>query len=881
MKKTLLFKSIALSLFMLFSIGVLNAQVFITELADPNNASGARYVELYNSGSSDIDLSTGWQLQRATNGNDYWQDPKDLTGTILAGGFYIVCANQATFTTTYGFAADQDFGTGGAADSNGDDQLKLLSPGSVVEDMFGVLAEDGSNTNHEFEDGRAERKASVTAGNATYTFSEWNIWNDTGAAETTQLPQDAPDAFDPGAWIGHSDALVATDLFFSECVEGKINGNNRVIEIFNGTGAEVDLSTYTVKQSHGGTGFGTEGIMYVLPLTGMLADGDVFVIANESADASVLAAADLTFAYGDDQGHKIPFFTGDDALALYKSDAMIDVIGIELVADGAGPWAVAGIAGATQDHTLIRKNTITQGNTDWTASAGTDATDSEWVVYDNATADYIENIGTHTFGEEPPPTGFDVTFNVDMNGVTGFVPGTDLVYLSGDIAGWAEPGSNAANEMTDGDSDGIYTLTLTKDPAGDIVYKYFINPGWNTWGEWVGDPNRSATISEATTLNDVFGYYINDVAIATAPFFAGDDITITWTSAGGVDNVKIEAYIPGETGWEWNEIVASTPSTGTFPFIIPTDAWHSTDYLARVSYVTNNAVNDVSEKFEIIATPSIFDIQSMTSDGDLSEYDGQKVRISGVVTAIAGSNFWIQMAPVGKLSVYPEWSAIFGYDATVAGAVVIGDDVTLEATIDEYYNATEIVSVTSHTVNSQGNVISPVAVTAAAALEAYESTLITIMGAEVKTDPDGNGEFTVNDGTADYIVDDKMFAYTPTIGEFIDVTGVTTYSYGAFKIYPRSTDDVVVAGGVGIDDLFGTDIRIYPNPSHGKFYVQMDDVFNMNTKIEVFNVIGMKVFETIATNFKTEIDLSSMKQGVYYVRVEDGQNVLTQKIMKQ
>ncbi len=187
--------------------GFLFGDVFITELADPNNEAGARFVELYNNGDSEVDLSTGWQLQRATNGNPDWQTTaENLTGTISAGGFYVVCANQSTFTSTFGFAADQDIGTNGPADSNGDDQIRLLSPGTVVEDMFGVLGEDGSETDHEFENGRAERKSTVTTGDTTYTFAEWNIWNDTGGAETTNDPQDAPADFDPASWIGEPDS---------------------------------------------------------------------------------------------------------------------------------------------------------------------------------------------------------------------------------------------------------------------------------------------------------------------------------------------------------------------------------------------------------------------------------------------------------------------------------------------------------------------------------------------------------------------------------------------------------------------------------------------------------------------------------------------------
>ena len=185
----------------------MNAQVFITELADPDNETGARFVELYNAGSTAVDLSTGWQIGRYTNGNTTPSTPVDLTGTIPAGGFYIICNNAATFNATYGFDADQDIGTAGPADSNGDDQIYLMSPGSVVVDFFGVAGEDGSNTCHEFENGRAERIASVTSGNSTWDESEWNVWSDGSSASgctnhISNAPRTAPDDFDPGSWIG-------------------------------------------------------------------------------------------------------------------------------------------------------------------------------------------------------------------------------------------------------------------------------------------------------------------------------------------------------------------------------------------------------------------------------------------------------------------------------------------------------------------------------------------------------------------------------------------------------------------------------------------------------------------------------------------------------
>jgi len=176
--------------------GTTTNAIFFSELADPNNNANARFIELYNSGTDAIDL-TGWVIRRYTNDATSSTSSIDLSGqTIAAGSTFVIAKNATEFSTVYGVTADME-STSAAADSNGDDQLELVDPSGAVIDIFGIIGEDGSGTNHEFEDGRANRKASVTQGNPTYTFSEWDIWNDTGAAGTTNAPQDAPGAFTP------------------------------------------------------------------------------------------------------------------------------------------------------------------------------------------------------------------------------------------------------------------------------------------------------------------------------------------------------------------------------------------------------------------------------------------------------------------------------------------------------------------------------------------------------------------------------------------------------------------------------------------------------------------------------------------------------------
>lgn len=172
--------------------------LFICELADPDNNLNARFIELYNASISSLPLK-GWKLLRYTNENTDVSSTIDLTGFEIQGeSAFVISANSDEFEAVYGFLPDMEVGTNSPADSNGDDNLQLVDPFGKVVDVFGRIGEDGSNTDHEFEDGRAVRKVKIVQGNTTYTIDEWRIFNDTGEAGTTNEPQNAPEDFRPG-----------------------------------------------------------------------------------------------------------------------------------------------------------------------------------------------------------------------------------------------------------------------------------------------------------------------------------------------------------------------------------------------------------------------------------------------------------------------------------------------------------------------------------------------------------------------------------------------------------------------------------------------------------------------------------------------------------
>jgi len=166
------------------------------------------------------------------------------------------------------------------------------------------------------------------------------------------------------------------NVFISEYSEG--SSNNKYIEIFNGTGANVDLSSYELwKIANGG-----EWAEYTLSLSAIVPTGDVYVICSSSANLDPLIDAEC------DETWTQANFTGNDALALVYNNNIIDQIGEDGDDPGNG-WDVAGITEATKDHTLVRKMSVTAGNINWASSASTNGEDSEWVVFDQNTWDYV------------------------------------------------------------------------------------------------------------------------------------------------------------------------------------------------------------------------------------------------------------------------------------------------------------------------------------------------------------------------------------------------------------------------------------------------------------------------------------------------------------
>jgi len=327
-------------------------------------------------------------------------------------------------------------------------------------------------------------------------------------------------------------AVDVTGLFFSEYGEG--SSNNKYLEIYNGTGSDVDLTGLAFPNvANDPSTVGEYEYWNTFPDGATVAVGDVYVIAHGEADETILAEADFTFTY---------LSNGNDGFCLVEGDegayTIVDCIGDWNGNPGDG-WDVAGVSEATMNHTLVRKASVTEGNGgDWDSSAGTNEDDSEWIVLDENTWDYLGShphdfsnddisieITSPSAGETVFASEIQVEFSVSNFTVGAVGSGADghIHYqYAGDDVGMHE--TTDPIELT-GLTEGEYTLGLwlvdddhqPLDPNVADTVTFTVSLAFTAIYDiqYVADPDED----DASTLN---GQEVTINGVVTAEFWGSD-----------------------------------------------------------------------------------------------------------------------------------------------------------------------------------------------------------------------------------------------------------------------------------------------------------------------------------------------------------------------
>ena len=71
-------------------------------------------------------------------------------------------------------------------------------------------------------------------------------------------------------------------------------------------------------------------------------------------------------------------------------------------------------------------------------------------------------------------------------------------------------------------------------------------------------------------------------------------------------------------------------------------------------------------------------------------------------------------------------------------------------------------------------------------------------------------------------------------------------------------------------------LTIYPNPiAHGKLTIT--STLNLNKEIEIFNVLGKRVFKTRLLT--TQLNIETLKSGVYILNISENNIIETRKLV--
>jgi len=332
------------------------ASLIISEYIEGSSYNKA--IELFNLSNEAIDLAAeNYKLGRFSNGGTE-ASMITLEGSIAAQSTFVIANSRASDAIKA--LADQQ---SGSVSHNGDDGYVLYKNDEVI-DSFGRIGQDPGSAwgvdSFSTKDNSLQRNSSVIQGDTVIDddFDPATEWTGSGKDNIDDLGQ-------------HT--VINPEIFISEYIEG--GSYNKALELYNPASTEVNLlsSNYQLGRYTNGS---TEPTLFALD--GVISAQSTYVIAHTSAASAILTAANQLTA---NIAHN-----GDDAYVLFKDGVVIDSIG-RVGEDPGSEWGSG--SESTKDNTLVRKASITQGDTviDDEFSPAV-----EWNGFAKDTFDYI---GTH------------------------------------------------------------------------------------------------------------------------------------------------------------------------------------------------------------------------------------------------------------------------------------------------------------------------------------------------------------------------------------------------------------------------------------------------------------------------------------------------------
>lgn len=269
---------------------------------------------------------------------------------------------------------------------------------------------------------------------------------------------------------------------------------------------------------------------------------------------------------------------------------------------------------------------------------------------------------------------------------------------------------------------------------------------------------------------------------------------------------------------------------------------------------------EVREGEPVVTAPAtIYEIQYTEDPSGDSPYEDQPVATGGVVTGVLNSGYWLQDGA-------GSWNGVYVF--APGHTAQIGDEMTMEADVVEYFDLTELSDPSEIVIVGQAAL--PAATSDGTMNlndEQYEGVLVRAEG-ECTAIPDADGRWILNDGSGDIVIDDKMFAYTPEVGQWYSVTGPMDYTFSEFRIQPRDGDDITETSSIA--EFNSIAVAIYPNPTAD--YVTIESAEFVGGNVIITDLTGREVMTQKVIGSLLTMDIRSLKAGQYILTLIEGQS---------
>ncbi|MDI9340416.1 MAG: T9SS type A sorting domain-containing protein [Sediminibacterium sp.] len=173
----------------------------------------------------------------------------------------------------------------------------------------------------------------------------------------------------------------------------------------------------------------------------------------------------------------------------------------------------------------------------------------------------------------------------------------------------------------------------------------------------------------------------------------------------------------------------------------------------------------------------------------------------------------------------------------------------------------------------QGSAVSSVSVNSLPTLTASTSASLICVGQSASLTASGASTYSWSSGANTAVI-----AVSPTV--------TTTYTVNGTDINGCSnsmtvTQNVSTCTGLSSLTSAGNSISVYPNPGNGVFYLQLSEDAK-GSDVTVVNALGEVVFNLTANSSESKLDLQTLTNGIYFVKVEKaGQSLAVKKIVKE